>query len=98
MTRNKKAFACVATAITLGVGIFTPMGAFAEEEKCFSVGESLYGTFGEARNSLGDEGGNIKMVCDVSVANTTYGVTKDVVLDLNGHTFSMTTEENGREV
>lgn len=76
----------------IGLGVFgatlagTPNPAYAEGG-CFTVGETAYETFSEARNSI-EESGTIVLTCDASIDDVTYGLTnKNVVFDLNGHTF-----------
>lgn len=74
------------TLVAASVPIFST-DVFAEVPKCF---DDTYETFSEARNALPAEGGVITMTCDAAVGDVIYGVSSNVTLDLNGHSFTQT--------
>ena len=65
-------------------------GFVATVTSTYSVGDTGYDDFAEARNAVAD-GGTIKVLKDATFpANTMYGIKKDVTLDLLGNTLSGT--------
>lgn len=102
MTKNKKtAYMASMMALIAGMGILVPTAVFAEETenvenndivaevaKCFLYGGNEYETFAEAR-AAAEDGGVISLDCDVET-DKYYGVTKDLTLDLNGHSYKTT--------
>lgn len=83
-------------------GLLLPNLAFAtpvsaEGEGCFEYNGVAYDAFSTARNAIPDAGGTIKMICDASIGDITYGVGKNITLDLNGYTFSQEASDS-REV
>ena len=85
----------------LGLGVVAPLSAWAEGDSggpitaCFSYGGSLYGTFANARDAVSGEDSTITLTCDVET-DEYYGISKDIVFDLNGHTY--TTSKSGFKV
>lgn len=93
---SKRIAGGVGALTLLGSGIIAPFAVFAEGEpmvdagSCFEAGGNTYATFGAARDALGTEGGEIKLVCDAET-DKYFGVNKpNITFDLNGHAYTTT--------
>ena len=93
---SKRIAGGVGALTLLGSGIIAPFAVFAEGEpmvdagNCFEAEGNTYATFGAARDALGTEGGEIKLVCDAET-DKYFGANKpNITFDLNGHAYTTT--------